>query len=123
MDAGTLVMTLLVGGILGMVGQGIRAIVGLKKVSDAAKEAGKGMGEEFKPATLVVSLVIGFVAGVLGIVSLDMGDEGVVDKATILTLLGIGYAGTDFIEGFIRKYPAVAQAANAATAVLGDTKK
>ena len=114
MDAASLVMMLLVGGILGMVGQGVRTIVGLKKLSEKTKQDGKSFGEDFKPSTLIVSLIIGFIAGVLGIVSLDMGDEGVVDKATILTLLGIGYAGTDFIEGFIRKYSQVTGGPNVA---------
>jgi len=40
------------------------------------------------------------VAGVLGIINI-MGEE--ISKEFIFTLIGIGYAGTDFIEGFIVK--------------------
>ncbi|MBI3716553.1 MAG: hypothetical protein HY255_11220 [Betaproteobacteria bacterium] len=100
-------MQLLLGGILGMVGQGLRVIVGLKKANDDAHQAGKDFAELFSGATLMTSLFIGFVAGVLAVISLpDMDPNCTIKdcKTLMVTLIGAGYAGTDFIEGFIKKY-------------------
>ena len=105
MDPSTLVMKLILGGILGMVGQGARVVVGLKKLNDKANQQNQEFSDIFKTSTLVLSLMIGFIAGVLGVISIDMPQDDLIDKATVLTLLGIGYAGTDFIEGFLKKQP------------------
>lgn len=48
---------------------------------------------------LIISLVIGAVAGILGAVTL-MGQP--VDKKFLLGLVVFGYAGADFIEGFMQ---------------------
>ena len=103
MDPNTLVMKLLLGGILGMAGQGIRVIVGLKKVHDSIDTKKIQFSAEFQTSTLVISLLIGFVAGIVGVISIDTSGNDLVDKNTLLTLLGIGYAGTDFIEAFMKK--------------------
>src|SRR5262245_11599921 len=95
---------LLLGGLLGAIGQGIRVISGLKKLHDAAEAAGRPMSEVFETSTLVVSLLIGFVAGALAIVGLSDIEPGFeLKRSTITMLLGVGYAGTDFIEAFMRK--------------------
>jgi hypothetical protein len=96
---------LLFGGLVGMVGQGIRVAVGLKKVNDTAQEKGVAFSEVFKPNELLVSLLIGFVAGALGILSLRQVGEtaGTFDTENVIALIGIGYAGTDFIEAFVKK--------------------
>ncbi len=101
---------LLLGGLLGAVGQGVRAIVGLKKAYDAALANQQAFSEVFKPGVLVFSLVVGFVAGALGALT-TLPDPCVagnrcdaLEKEALLALLAIGYAGTDFIEGFVRKH-------------------
>ena len=104
MDLSELVMKLVLGGILGMVGQGLRAISGLKKVHDSATQSQKDFSALFQPSQLVVSLLIGFIAGVLAVLTIEMPEDGV-DKSTLFLLLGAGYAGTDFIEAFMRKNP------------------
>ena len=76
----------------------------LKKVHDSVQR-GKTMVDEFQASTLVVSLIIGFAAEVLGAVTLEMPEDDLIDKNSMLALLGIGYAGTDFIEAFMRKNP------------------
>ncbi len=94
------------GGIVGMIGQGIRAATGLKKLHDKAQQEGKVFSEVFQTNTLVISLFIGFIAGALGAISLRGAgqlDIKSVAGQTLIALLGIGYAGTDFIEAFIRK--------------------
>lgn len=101
---------LLLGGLLGALGQGVRAIVGLKKTYDAALASDKEFSEVFKPGVLVFSLVIGFVAGGLGALT-TLPDPCIagarcdaLSKEALLALVAIGYAGTDFIEGFVRKH-------------------
>ena len=106
MDAWTVLSYLLWGGFLGVVGQGIRIVVGLKKKYDESVRSGKKWEDIFDARQLWISLLIAFligiIAGVLGVINY-MGKE--INKEFLFTLIGIGYAGTDFIEGFIKKKP------------------
>jgi hypothetical protein len=105
------IQLLLLGGMLGALGQGVRTVIGLKKVNDQAALEGRKMKDMVEASTLIISLFIGFIAGALAIIGIvDTSVPVVPDKELVLTLLGAGYAGTDFIEGFIKKYlPAAAQ--------------
>lgn len=108
MGATDWVSILILGGILGMIGQGIRVVAGLKKVNDRALAEGKRFGLLFDSSTLALSLLIGFIAGALAIIGMTGGTETVnpanaLTKDIIVTIIGAGYAGTDFIEGFIKK--------------------
>lgn len=107
------IQVLLLGGMLGALGQGVRAVIGLKKVNDQAALEGRQMADLIEANTLIISLLIGFIAGALAIVGIvDTSAPMAPDKELIITLLGAGYAGTDFIEGFIKKYlPAADQGA------------
>jgi len=109
-DPTVVVMQLLLGGILGMTGQGARVIVGLKKVYEEAGKKRTSFAEEFSPSTLIVSLIIGFVAGVLAFIGIAGLDAELVDQQQMLATLGAGYAGTDFIEGFMKRTAVPAQA-------------
>lgn len=111
MDVTDWINLLLLGGMLGALGQGVRAVIGLKKVNDQAALEGRQMKDLVDASTLIISLVIGFIAGALAIVGIvDTAKPMVPDKELVITLLGAGYAGTDFIEGFIKKYlPAASQ--------------
>ncbi len=104
MDTSLILMNLLLGGLLGILGQGIRVIAGLKKLHDTTQEPLKH-NEQFDPRRLWISLFLGFIAGGLGVVTL-MDDMGAValTKDMIITMIGIGYAGVDFIEAFLSKY-------------------
>lgn len=110
-----LILLILVGGLLGTVGQGIRVVVGLKKLYDEALQSGEDFSKNFSAATLFFSLLIGFVAGVLGVLSIADMEKGL-SKDQVLTLIGIGYAGADFIEGFVKKNVAKLTAPTAAAA-------
>jgi hypothetical protein len=89
---------------LGGAGQGIRVVVGLKKAGD--------INEKFDGSQLLVSLLIGAIAGTLAAIPfLSKLDK--LDYQTIIALLGAGYAGADFIEGFMSK--ALPGATNATT--------
>lgn len=101
-----IIQQLLLGGLLGLVGQGIRTIVGLKKINDEATSSERQFKDVFVPSTLLVSLLIGFCAGVAAMASIsDFKTDFLATetKKTILGLLAAGYTGTDFIEGFIKK--------------------
>lgn len=97
MDAFEILMGLLLGGTLGMIGQGIRVVAGLKKMLDA------GTMDEFKPSVLIVSLLIGFIAGALAYVGVDRIGPVEFDRVLMLAILAAGYAGTDFIEAFMKR--------------------
>ena len=104
MGASDWVLTLILGGILGMIGQGIRVVAGLKKVNDRASAEGKNFRSLFETSTMALSLLIGFIAGTLAIIGVTGTTEvATPSKELIVTIIGAGYAGTDFIEGFIKK--------------------
>jgi putative chitinase len=109
MSVQEILLQLLLGGLLGVTGQGIRVVIGLKKQSDQAQLAGTTLRATFDAKRLSTSLLIGFVAGVLamiGFTDFDKAMNGAAGsvKETILGIIAAGYAGTDFIEGFISKY-------------------
>jgi hypothetical protein len=94
-------LALLLGGLMGMIGQGIRAVAGLKKMNDDAASSGATSADLFIASRLVVSLLIGFIAGVIAAISVGLDNLINIDPGKVSTLLGIaaaGYAGTDFIE-------------------------
>lgn len=104
MKAEQLIIVLLLGGLLGMCGQGIRVIAGLKKSHDKASQAGESFKDNFDLKSLVVSLIIGFMAGILGALALwDKLATNNLQSETAMALLGAGYGGTDFIEAFMSR--------------------
>ena len=102
MTANEWVMQFLVGGLFGTLGQAIRVVVGLKKLNETAVREKRPFGDDFSPSLLAVSLLIGFVAGVLGMLSTDVSLKAIT-RENVLLLVGVGYAGADFIEGFMKK--------------------
>lgn len=102
MNAQDWLPVLVVGALMGAAGQGARVVVGIKKLNDEASAKDASVRSLVVPSQLVTSLLIGAIAGILGIVStgVDLNDLKLKD---MMTLLFIGYAGTDFIEGIIRR--------------------
>lgn len=98
---------LVVGAIAGCAGQVLRTIVGLKKLNDdAAATPNVDVAEMIVPSRLVVSLIIGAAAGALAAMMFEPPLVGGVLNASRDHLFGFaaaGYAGTDFIEGFMRR--------------------
>src|SRR5262249_43797351 len=93
----------------------------LRKVSEQASSAGASFGDVFSASQLVVSVLIGSVAGMLGAMALgiDANEQLPVDK--LVALMGTGYAGADFIEAFVTKLGVPPQApAQRAAPVTGD---
>jgi len=103
-----IIYTVIAGGLLGALGQGIRIAVGLKKLSDsnAQQVASGNTPEKMDTGRLLVSIFIGFVAGAIGMIikgaSLKTADG--YQTEAIVTIIAIGYAGADFIEGFFQTY-------------------
>ena len=110
MDAMGWITLILLGGILGLVGQGIRVIVGIKKANDKAAEEKIAIKDVFDSQLLLYSLLSGFVAGALAAITLNENGALAEDKRNemlqglILPVIAAGYAGTDFIEGFVKKH-------------------
>jgi putative chitinase len=103
---GNALLALLVAGLLGMVGQGIRAVAGIKKMADDAQAKGISPSSAFSPGWFFVSLMIGFIAGVLAGLGLGLSKllKAPDDFQMLLGIAAAGYAGTDFVEAFASRY-------------------
>lgn len=100
-NVNTIAAYILLGAFLGMIGQSIRIIVGIKKKCDDMYNQCKDMRDWFDSKRLIVSLIIGAVAGSLGAISL-MDTKIMIDREFLIMIIAIGYAGTDFIESFMK---------------------
>lgn len=107
MPAQVLVL-LLLGGLMGLVGQGARSIVGLKKLYNSSLSSSPTESDLFDAGRLLVSLFIGFIAGIvttlplLSTLSAETSVTGI--SATLLAIIAAGYAGTDAVEGFANRF-------------------
>lgn len=111
LNAGGWLQVITLGAVIGAAGQAARMIIGLKKLSDAAAHSGKSTAEYINASRLMISLVIGAVAGIIGTLTMDIDLTKNISANTLGTLIAIGYAGTDFIEGFMHKaQPGIAPA-------------
>jgi hypothetical protein len=111
-----LLPTLLLGGLMGLLGQGARAVIGLKGMADDARALQVSPDDLFQAARLLISLAIGFLVGLAAaVIYIATGaDLKTPDWHILLNFVGAGYLGTDFLEGFISQYlPAGKQAAAA----------
>jgi hypothetical protein len=110
-----------IGGILGIIGQIIRFIVGMKKLKEDKAEA-QQLNERITQANATanitanaemlapipsfsnrqfgISLLIGMSAGIIAAL---FSQEVKQDKAFFAAIIAAGYAGADFIEGFMSK--------------------
>ncbi len=105
MNASELLVYLTLCALLGATGQAARAVVGIKKMSDVAGQEGKSPWDCFSPSQLIVSLIIGGVAGVIaGLTLMPATGAAKIEGANFaIGIMGSGYAGADFIEGFVQK--------------------
>jgi hypothetical protein len=103
MDVNLVLSQLVVGAILGMAGQTIRMVAGLKKVLDEASAEGVSFKDKFSTSVLVVSLLLGAVAGLLAMVAVMGGDAKSLTKETIMGVMAAGSVGADCIEAFMKK--------------------
>ncbi|MFZ0928218.1 MAG: hypothetical protein WAN11_06440 [Syntrophobacteraceae bacterium] len=93
--------------VLGIFGQCLRAVAGLKKLAEEAAASNKKTSDVFEWKIFGISLIIGAVAGVSGYLGIKYGSTDGADFSkgpTILSIIAAGYAGADFIEAFAKKY-------------------
>ena len=90
------------GGLLGMCGQALRVIAGLKKASDEADASKTKLADNFDTGRFFRSMLIGAVAGVVSAFTLVVSMDPV-SRDVVMAVIAAGYAGTDFIEAFMRK--------------------
>jgi predicted chitinase len=107
---GSILVNLLLCGLMGLLGQGVRAAVGLK--SAATLSGGVATQQStFDAAYFGLSLMIGFIAGVLAGLGLDIATFNAADTKVLLGIAAAGYAGADFIENtFTRLLPGLGTA-------------
>jgi len=102
-DAFTALVYVVLGAVLGMVGQGIRMVVGIKKQLDQATP-GTPWSTWFQPGQLVttiaISMAVGAIAGVLAVITAPSFGM-TITRGFMVGIIGAGYSGTDFIEGII----------------------
>jgi putative chitinase len=91
------------GALMGAVGQGVRIVIGLKKMSDDAATNGHDFTDRIEPARLLISLLIGSIAGVMAAIA-TLSTNAPISRDALLGLAAAGYAGADFIEGFMARY-------------------
>jgi hypothetical protein len=94
---------LLLAAFLGAVGQLIRIVAGLKKASDEASANDQTLRSNFDGKRLLVSLGISVAVGALAGLLAAFQAATPWDKSVLLSLLGAGYAGSDFIEAFMKR--------------------
>jgi len=107
MESSLILGPLLLGGLLGMIGQSIRIIIGLKKTYETSQQEHVSVKSLLDTRQLVISLLIGFVAGCLiTLLRFDFGRPApfIWSRDRIIEVIAVGYAGTDFIEGIMKKY-------------------
>jgi len=93
---------IILGGLLGVLGQGIRMVVGLKKLSDENAKLAEGETSVVNITRLLTSIFIGFVAGALYLLINQLPKDP--KPEFYFTIIAAGYAGTDFIEGLFNTY-------------------
>ena len=99
-DPLTALVYVVLGVVLGCIGQLIRVVVGMKKQLDKDPN----WNNWFKPSqlavTILLAMAIGAIAGVLSVLSASsLGPT--ITRSFMLSIIGAGYSGTDFIEGMM----------------------
>ena len=105
MSSSQTLIVLLLGGLMGLLGQGSRAVVGLKTMTDDASDLGVSPSDLFQAARLLISLAIGFLVGLAAaLIYISGNPTAPPDWHILLGFAAAGYTGTDFLEAFISKY-------------------
>lgn len=102
-ESNSIVSLILTGGLLGILGQGIRIVVGVKKFKEENALKAAADQKPMDSAAIFYSIFIGFVAGGLGLL-LNKPTDGVITNQLVLMIMATGYSGADFIEGVFGKY-------------------
>lgn len=93
------------GGILGLLGQSIRVLIGLRKTVQIAATKESTLSKEIDFRKLLVGLFIGLVMGCLSLLLIQQVPDEPLIGNNIVAIIAIGYAGTDAVEGLFKVYP------------------
>lgn len=104
METEKAILIILLGGVLGVVGQGVRMMVGLKKLNESNENPERGATLEFDANRIWLSLFMGFVAGILSVIVKGIDEKFVYTKEVAFAIIAAGYSGADFIEGVFNSY-------------------
>ena len=85
--------------LMGAVGQGIRAAIGLKKAMVNTTAPDRKLIESIEPVWLAISLLIGASAGAIAAVTASLLAGVPMSWPALLALGAAGYTGADFVEG------------------------
>lgn len=108
MQATDILAILTIGAMLGAGGQILRVFIGWKKRFQEAGGNAAKFKEGFSAPRMIISILMGAVAGMLAILTKDGGlsAEATFSSDFLIAVMGAGYAGSDFIEGvFSQKRP------------------
>lgn len=104
----TVLVTLFACGVMGLVGQGCRVIVGLSTLAVYKVNAPPTSQDAFNLARLLFSLIVGFVAGfVTGMIQWSTSQIEAIHVSVFNDMLKFaiaGYIGTDAIEAFTTQF-------------------
>lgn len=105
MDIVEALALILIGALTGAAGQGVRAIIGIKKRLEETSH-GKNETEKdwFDGKKLVFSFIVGSIAGILA-AAYQLEPGILITKELVLGFAVAGYAGTDFIQGVLHWLP------------------
>lgn len=104
MESYNIIEIIFTGGLLGILGQGIRVVVGVKKTKDENAIKPTDLQTPISNATIIYSIFIGFVAGALSLLIDNPSPDGKLSTEVIMLIITAGYSGADFIEGIFGKY-------------------
>jgi len=106
MDTTVLINEILLGGLLGVLGQGIRMAVGLNKLhtSNVTKALNNEDADNFSVSRLILSIFIGFIAGAIALLIKGGSITDANKTEYIFAIMAAGYSGADFIEGIFKTY-------------------
>lgn len=106
MDATAVLEILVLGALMGMLGQGARAVIGLKTMGDYANAQGVSASDLFVAGRLVTSLLIGTLVGLASalVYYISGGTATNLSSHVLVGWAAAAYAGTDALEGFISQY-------------------
>lgn len=91
------------GSIVGIFGQFLRVIAGLKKLSDEASATQTTIADNFDSGRFYRSILIGSVAGFVAAFS-TISNLSEISHEVVLGIMAAGYVGADFVEAFAQRY-------------------
>jgi|SRR5689334_1921924 hypothetical protein len=101
MTANQWLIVVTIGIIFGALGQGARVVVGMKKLYENSSDSNP-MSVMIDGVRLLISFGIGGIAGAFAAVTL-ISDMDKIEAQKLFAIAASGYAGSDFIEGFMGK--------------------